>query len=396
MGRGATPLILNRLRRMTRRDEAASCKWPASAALTLDRKRTLCRAWPLVALALLTVGCARESTTSSIHPDGTWTRRSVYSIAADDDSRQSAGQFSLGKPLALRDVFTPPSGSGWMIEEKKTGEKPVQLAVTATKEIGATETVIGDLTVKAAETKGRPRAMVVNTALVRSVGPDRWRYSETFHWSGPVPTIGGEMEPYIRKSIRKDLPRAVNTDSIARLLGRSLEHDLWAVLFSPPEPLMLDFYANLLPIPGFSNPDERAELMTRRLGPVIESALKRTLGRRMSPEKSHQTAIKIARRITEDTAAQAGNADKLGGTVGTSPGMDSATESFGGMYPVAITVSVRAPGRVIESNGIVDPLTGDVYWTLYPQAALVHDVVLRATFEHAGSTVSPNPHLKLP
>src|SRR5205823_1049612 len=106
-----------------------------------------------------------------------------------------------------------------------------------------------------------------------------------------------------------------------------------------------------------------------------------SFGVRMSREQRHQTAIRLARQIATDTSAESGKSEKMGGTAGKTPGTDQMTESFGGMTPAAITLVVKMPGRVVETNGIVDDLTGEVYWTLYPQAALERDVTLRAVFE---------------
>jgi hypothetical protein len=252
------------------------------------------------------------------------------------------------------------------------------------REVAPGGSVSADMTAKGPTIKG-VATRVVNAAAVRPAGAGRWLYTETFHWTGGRPAIGKDMGPLIGVSARKALPPGLATDANARLLGPRLERALWTTLFSPPEPLLLDFYDNLLPIPVLSDPDERTAVMIRRLGPGIDAALSETFGARMSRDQRHQTAVKLARQISEDTAQQSGKGDKMGGSAGKSPGSDSMTETFGGMYPVAITLVLKSPGRVIETNGVLDDLTGEVYWTLYPQAALDHDVTLRALFEAKGS-----------
>jgi hypothetical protein len=42
---------------------------------------------------------------------------------------------------------------------------------------------------------------------------------------------------------------------------------------------------------------------------------------------------------------------------------------------------VKAPGRVVSSNGEVDELTGEVFWGLFSEAAAFKDVVLTAVVE---------------
>ena len=330
----------------------------------------------LLLIALLT-GCAHETTTTTVHSNGSWTRKSVYSLAESEAGKGT-------KKLNLKDVFTPPAAPGWKVEQKITGDDPKQTVITAVKEVGPGETVTGDLTVKSPGKKGQAEVRVVNSATVRPAGPSRWVYTETFHWTGPKPIVTKEMEPLVRPSVKKALPAGFATDANARALGLRMEQALWKTLFSPPEPLMLDFYANLLPIPGVSDPDERSVMLVRRLGPGIETALFETFGNRMSRELRHQTAIKLARQINDDTGEASGKGAKMGGTAGKSPGADQATESFGGMYPAAVSVAVKMPGRVVETNGLKDDLTGEIYWTLFPQAALEHDVTLRAVFDAKG------------
>lgn len=330
----------------------------------------------LCALGVLLAGCAHETATTTVRSDGSWTRKAIYTIAKSDEKGPGAP-----KQLNLRDLFTPPEGKGWKVVQSKTGDKPPQITLTAVKEVALAETITGDLTVKAATAKGQQPVRVANTAVVRPAGPGRWRYTETFHWLGAKPNIAKEMAPLVRQSIKKSLPQGFATDANARVLSLHIERTLWKTLFSPPEPLLLDFYDNLLPITGFSDPDERVSVLTRRLGPGLETALQETFGARMPAPQRHQTAMRLARQITDDTGAQAGKGDKMGGSAGKGPGTDAATESFGGMYPVAITLAVKMPGRIAETNGLIDELAGEVYWTLYPQAALEQDITLYAVFE---------------
>ena len=332
------------------------------------------------AIGTLLAGCARETATTTVHANGSWTRKAVYTISESDGAKGP----NAAKQLGLRDLFTPPAGQGWKVVQSKTGDKPPQLVVTAVKEVGPAETISGDLTVKSGAAKGQLPSRVVNTAAVRPVRGG-WRYTETFHWIGVRPNVEKDMAPLVGPSVKMALPPALATDANARALSVRLERTLWRTLFSPPEPLLLDFYDNLVPITGLSDPDERQSILTRRLGPGIETALLETFGAGMPAQQRHRTAIRLARQITEISGAQAGKADVKGGSAGKPPGTDSAIEYFGGMVPVAITLVVKMPGRVIETNGLVDELAGEVYWTLYPQSALDQDITLRAVFEARGN-----------
>jgi hypothetical protein len=42
---------------------------------------------------------------------------------------------------------------------------------------------------------------------------------------------------------------------------------------------------------------------------------------------------------------------------------------------------LKVPGRVISSNGQVDELTGEVYWAMFPEAAVLKELTLTAICE---------------
>ncbi|HLJ55571.1 MAG TPA: hypothetical protein VKT77_11080 [Chthonomonadaceae bacterium] len=333
------------------------------------------RAAGIAALASLLAGCARESATTTIHPGGGWTRKASYSISLPEDPKNPK------KQPGLRDLFTPPSGSAWKIVGTESKDKPAQATVTAEREVPVGASVIGDLTVKAPAVNGKAAARVVNTCTVSPAGPGRWRYTETFRWTGTRPSIAHDISPLLPRTIQQALPAGFTSAADVRRCTARVQERLWQDLFAPPEPLLLEFYDNVLPLPGLSDPDERQSLLIRRLGPRIERAVGEAFGARMTAGRRHQTALAIARMIGDWTAQNAGSGAKMGGAAGKSAGADRASETFAGIMPIAITLSVKMPGRVVETNGIVDPLAGDVYWTLYPQAAATQGVVLHATFE---------------
>jgi len=101
----------------------------------------------VVCLGTLLSGCAHETATTTIRQDGGWTRKSVLSMAESDGAKGA-------KKMTLEDVFTPPSGQGWKIERKTTGDQPKQDVLTAVKEVRAGESISGDLTVKGGGEEG--------------------------------------------------------------------------------------------------------------------------------------------------------------------------------------------------------------------------------------------------
>ena len=51
---------------------------------------------------------------------------------------------------------------------------------------------------------------------------------------------------------------------------------------------------------------------------------------------------------------------------------------------VSIASSVTGPGRLVETNGEYDLVSGEIFWTLYSPAAALGPVVLRAVFDPQG------------
>jgi hypothetical protein len=39
------------------------------------------------------------------------------------------------------------------------------------------------------------------------------------------------------------------------------------------------------------------------------------------------------------------------------------------------------PGRMVSHNGTLDDLTGEVYWALFPEAAVLKEITLTAVCE---------------
>ena len=83
----------------------------------------------LLGLGALLTGCAHETATTTIHANGSWTRRSVYTIAEADGVAKPK---KAKKNIDIAEVFAPPSGSGWKVERKVDGEMK-QLTITAQK-----------------------------------------------------------------------------------------------------------------------------------------------------------------------------------------------------------------------------------------------------------------------
>ena len=58
---------------------------------------------------------------------------------------------------------------------------------------------------------------------------------------------------------------------------------------------------------------------------------------------------------------------------------DQKNSSGSGMTPLMFVL--RAPGKLVSSNGDYDEFNDEVYWALFPEAASLQPVVLTAVYE---------------
>ena len=83
----------------------------------------------------------------------------------------------------------------------------------------------------------------------------------------------------------------------------------------------------------------------------------------------------IAARMIQETFSSATTSSSMK----PDPIAGPPSKSNGGLVPLIFIV--KAPGRVVSSNGEVDELTGEVFWGLFSEAAGFKDVILTAVVE---------------
>lgn len=106
--------------------------------------------------------------------------------------------------------------------------------------------------------------------------------------------------------------------------------------------------------------------MRQRLGMALEQALKDELGDQLSPEQRRQVVRDL---LSTENVKQTFDPERESKREEPSPEL------------VSMTFVVRLPGRVVESNGEVDPYSGEVFWSMYSMAPAIGDVELRAVCE---------------
>src|SRR5207245_6293275 len=118
-------------------------------------------------MAALASGCARSIVSSTVHPDGSWTRKVVFHGAAAEGNGPSFG-------TKLEDAFTLPSGANWKIKREKKEEEVI---VTAERAMQPGETLKKDVTLLTGKTQ--KTELLVNEVSVKQIAPGRFEYRET-------------------------------------------------------------------------------------------------------------------------------------------------------------------------------------------------------------------------
>jgi hypothetical protein len=295
----------------------------------------------LIALA----GCARARVTTSIQPDGSWTRSVMLTGQEKKDMQVTP---------TLEDTFVIPAGAAWKQKEAITNGDRI---LTLERTVAAGGSLQGDVSLKAGP-GGKLR--MTNETMVTRTGPHRFEYRETLKWKGEPERALSEFKPENLAAIKAALPQPLATDANARALMAKLADLTVPMLFGPGDPLLAM---------GLLHPDLAARRAGQRIGALLTKALEEQFGDQFTIQQRKEMARQLIQN-TFDTAKLSTTPD---------PAAAAATKDTGGLTPLMFVV--KTPGRIVSSNGEVDDLTGEVFWALFDAAASVHDVVLTAVIE---------------
>ncbi len=326
----------------------------------LPLHKTLGRGGVLGLLALgslLATGCSRAVVTTTVKPDGAFTRTIAFHGPKSDDK---AGEIAVPGGGELKDSFEMPAGGPWKTKHEKLENEEVY---TAERELTPGMVQKQDIAVKSGD-KTKPGLFMVNAATVRSAGPGRWEYRETLHWSGKAPDLLSLINPDGLKAIKAGLPPALATDANVRPIAIAVSRAVWTALFGPGDPL----------ISGWSQFMMQPENVSRKIqamaSPAVDKALLTQLGDKLSSSERRACVRKILNSITEGMTTKA--------SAGADPTKAEAKPDFGDAALAALTFSVKLPGKIVSTNGQRDDFNGEVYWFVYPQAAMLGDVEMTA------------------
>lgn len=317
------------------------------------------------ALFFVFSGCARLGASTVVKADGSFVRTVVYRGVAP-----STEGFQMGP--TLDELVAAPRTPGWRVTREKDPKNAADLIVTATKNAAAGETISDDIAIKAPPKKeapqGAPPALVVgNTVTVRTLPSGQLEYREVLRWRGTRPKELALPEPELVATLKASLPPALAADRAGVTASAlRIQRALWQALFGPSEPLF-----GLL----ISHPELAEHKLKKQLGGAVVESLQATFGEKLTPEARRAVAGKIlgalGSNVTQKTKQQV--------NAGPSAASESSNEPV-----VALLVKAKLPGKVLQTNGEHDPLTGEIVWGMFSQAPAAGDIVLTAVCDPAG------------
>lgn len=312
----------------------------------------------LLALAsLLATGCSRAVITTTVKSDGAFSRKIVFHGPSGD---KGAGLGGPGMGAELKDTFEMPAGGPWKTKREKLESEETY---TAERDLTPGSVQKQDIAIKSGD-QAKPGVFVVNEATVRSIGPGKWEYHETLHWKGKLPDLIANADPDMMKKVKASLPPALATDALVRQVSVDVDKELWHLLFGPGDPLISSWTQLMM------EPEAVGRKMSLRMGPGLDKALAAQLGAKLTAQERRECVRKIITALVDDLNSKAG--------AGANPAKAGDKPDFGEAAMTALTFSVKLPGKIVSTNGQRDDYTGEVYWSVYPQAAVLGDVELTA------------------
>jgi hypothetical protein len=359
------------------------------------------------------VGCGRAKVQTEIRTDGTWTRRVEFHLPGLGGPGGAGGPGGMPFAGKAEETFLLPRGPEWTVT--KASEEG-EIVYTATRTLKVGDVLRQDVALRKQESpfgmgmdggvppspppkaqtspkpgKGKGKAsttqqkpavkpapqpaasakplelLVVNEVTVRQLSPGRYEYRETVRWVGKKPKEMGAVDADMLKQIKSALPSALATDANVADVGRVMTKELWRMLFGPGDPLFSQI---------IMHPDLAERRFRREAGRAIDTSLQQKFGDSLSVEDRHQAARKLVSVMFEKSPAKS-----IKSKAGDPLAMGGGADGPGDFSLVAMTFSVKLPGKIVSTNGEVDEVNGEVYWAMYAMAPVVGDVEMTAVCE---------------
>ncbi len=310
--------------------------------------RAMRRVLALAPLLVALVGCHTAVSTTEVSSEGGFKRTVKYSIA----------KFELGP-----DTEAPKPAEAIAFDDPDTWTVKATESDRAS-ELEATREVAPGQAGGGYRLRSKGEDALRSTVTVNERADGTLEYVETFTLLRPAsaPPSNEGFRKRLGAALTPFSPTEAELKAIDEETGRSV---MWAV-FGPPEPRL-----GLL----LTNPEGALRSIRVASGQALTGALRTHLGDRLNDAQRRAVVRETLAELTQDELFDP--EERTGGVAGAPPseGEDSSPP------PVAITVLVKGPGELVETNGIFDPVTGEVFWSLYDSSTEVGTVTLRAVFK---------------
>ncbi len=301
---------------------------------------------PLIALLVAGVGCARVDNSSVVHPDGSVDRTLVVAV------NNSMGPGGEGQEKVMpKSLLTLSPSANWKSEEGQNTQG--EDIVTSTMKLAPGQSITDEFVVSDGSD-----AKASCTTKAEKLADGSVVYTETWTWKGKADEAGSplaKLEPVMKEKLSaKGISEADQKSMTASTMRVA-----WRAIFGPGEPL--------LPM-MMTDPN----LAIRKLNNRIAKQLIDDLGK-AAPAMPGEEKLAVAREVLAglDMSQMA------------DPAANAPTPDEGGKQDLMVSIlsRVKGPGVLVESDGELDLIESEVFWSMYLEACTYEPVVLRAVFK---------------
>lgn len=298
----------------------------------------------LTVAAIALTGCMRANTETTISDNGAWTRTVKFVIPKED---------MMGKPATFDAVVDLPKGPEWQTNQVTEKEN---LVFTGTRKANLGETITDDLRIKQKE-----KPALSNTVTVRDLGNGRFEYIETITYIGEKTTGMKGSRDELHGMLRESLGDVKITEDQLTAITDAAMVDLWRIIFGPTRPLMPTLAMH---------PDLGERELRRAFGKTMDAQFERQLSTQMDKDARLRAIRTLMTKMdSEKIMGPAREETEASGGEGGNDGL------------ISMTTVVKLPGRIIEANGEIDEVSGEVFWAFYSESPIIGPLVLRAVCE---------------
>jgi hypothetical protein len=303
----------------------------------------LARSLLAIGAPALLLGCGNLSSSSELAADGTISQRIRLSVPkAEIPSPEPA-------PEPAQILRFDPAG-GWTTQESSDDDSK-WIEGLRTRRAGE------PLPMFTVNDKRGP--YLASTCEVEKSADGKLVFTETYVWTGEIkdPPLKGASQA--TEGLRKFFAKAELDDDRLRALEEEIGVMVWRTVFGPSDPLL-----GLV----ITNPAAAEKRISAVIGAKLIEIVEKHTGGKMSRDEII-AAVREGKGRVVDSGLIKRDRQMTEGPSDDQPNIKG------------LLVSIKGPGRLVESNGVFDPIENEVYWSFYDVAAQVGPVVLRAVFQ---------------